>query len=342
MPAQGDVPPSLLPLITGFMPARVIHVAAMLGLADLLAEGAKTTDTLARETSTHAASLQRLLRALASMGLIAESEPGRFELTAMGAQLRSDVPGSMHRLALMYGGERAWRSWEELLHSVRTGESATQHVFGVTSFEYFAANPDQSVNFNAAMAELTRLVTAALISTYDFSMLGTIIDVGGGNGAMMAAIIGATPALRGVVFDLPSGSAQASRTLADAKVDDRCEVISGDFFREVPGGAGGYILKSVIHDWDDDASVAILKNCRIAMHDKSKLLLVERVMPEIMKHSPHEQRMAMIDINMLAMQGGRERTKAEYRALLANAGFVLTRIVPLPGLDFSLIEADPL
>jgi hypothetical protein len=154
------------------------------------------------------------------------------------------------------------------------------------------------------MAEITRLVTHALISAYDFSQFRAIVDVGGGNGAMMAAVVGATPNLRGVVFDLPGGSAEASRKLADAQLEDRCEVICGDFFREVPEGADAYILKSVIHDWDDDASVAILRNCRIAMHKKSKLLIVERVMPEIMQQSLNQQRMAMIDINMLAMPGG--------------------------------------
>ena len=158
---------------------------------------------------------------------------------------------------------------------------------------------------------------------------------------MMAAVVGATPNVRGVVFDLPSGSAEASRSLRDAQVDDRCEVVAGDFFREVPQRADAYILKSVIHDWDDDASVAILRNCRVATHEKSKLLLVERVMPETMQHSLNQQRMAMIDINMLAMPGGQERTEAEYRVLLAKAGFILTRIKPLPGLDLSLIEADP-
>lgn len=338
---QGGTPVSLMPLITGYMPSRVVHVSAQLGIADLLADGPKTADTLAWETSTHAASLRRLLRALASIGLVEEIEPSRFSLTATGAQLRSNVPGSMRNLALMFGGERAWRSWGELLHSVRTGESATRHVFGVGSFEYLAANPEQAVIFNEAMAELTRQVTQALISNYDFSRFRKLVDVGGGNGAMIAALVGATPDLHGVVFDLPSGSAEASRKLADAHVEARCEVVTGDFFREVPKGADAYILKSVIHDWNDDESLAILKNCRIAMHEKSTLLLVERIMPEVMERSLNQQRMAMIDINMLAMPGGQERSEAEYRALLANAGFVLTQVKPLPGLDFSLIEAVP-
>ena len=341
MSAEGTAPATLLPLITGYMASRVVHVAALLKIADRLADGPKAADALARETKTHGPSLRRLLRALASLGLLAEIEPGRFGLTAMGAQLRANVPGSMHNLALMFGGERAWQSWGELLHSVQTGESATRHVFGVGSFEYLAANPEQAIIFNEAMAEITRPVTQALIASYDFSRFRTIVDVGGGNGAMMAAIAGATPNVRGVVFDLPGSSAEASRKLADAHVNGRCEVVAGDFFREVPKGADAYILKSVIHDWDDDAAAAILGNCRIAMHENSKLLLVERVMPETMEHSLAQQRMAMIDINMLAMPGGQERTEAEYRALLANAGFILAPIRQLPGLDVSLIEADP-
>jgi orsellinic acid C2-O-methyltransferase len=328
-------------LITGYMPSRVVHVAVQLGIADLLANGPKTADTLALETKTHGPSLRRLLRALASIGLLEECEPGRFSLAAMGAQLRSNVPGSVRNQALMFGGERSWRSWGELLQSVRTGESGIRHVYGVGSFEYLAANPEQAVIFNEAMAEITRQVAQAVISAYDFSHCRKVIDVGGGNGAMIAAIVGATPKTRGVVFDLPAGGAQANRTFADASLADRCEVIFGDFFREVPEGADAYILKSVIHDWSDDASVSILKNCRIAMGENSRLLLVERVMPERIECLPNQQRMAMLDMNMLAIPGGQERTEAQYRVLLANAGFVLTETRTLPGLDVSLIEADP-
>ena len=190
--SQGDATATLMPLITGFMPSRVLHVGVQLGIPDLLADGPKTADTLARETKTHAASLCRLLRALTSIGLLEEVEPGRFSLTAMGTTLRSNVPGSMRNLALMFGGERAWRSWGELLHGVQTGESGTRHVYGVGSFEYLAANPEQAVIFNEAMAEITRLVTQALISTYDFSRFRTVIDVGGGIGALLAAVVAAT------------------------------------------------------------------------------------------------------------------------------------------------------
>jgi hypothetical protein len=260
-------------------------------------------------------------------------------LTALGNQLRSNVPGSMRNFALMFGGERAWRSWGELLHCVRTGESGTQRIYGMGSFEYLAANPDQAVIFNEAMAENTRRVSQGLISAYDFSQFGKIIDVGGGNGALLAAIVAANPNVRGVVFDLPRGSAEASRKFLDAGIAATCEVVTGDFFRSVPEGADAYILKHIIHDWDDEQSVTILKNCRQAMLPASKLLLLERVMPEKMQATPAFQRMAMVDINMLAMPGGQERTGKEYRDLLAKAGLSIARSLAIPDLDIGVIEA---
>jgi SAM-dependent methyltransferase len=335
-------PASLLPLITSFMPARVVHAAAELGLADLLAAGANTAAGLARETSAHAPSLHRLLRALASLGLVEETEPGLFALTPLGGQLRRDVPGSQRNLALMFGSERAWRCWGALLDCIRTGEAAMQHVYGMGSFEYLAAHPAAAVVFNAAMAEITREVARAVAAAYDFTRFRRIVDVGGGNGTLLAAILAAAPELRGIVFDLPAGNAEAARLLAAAGLAPRAEVVAGDFFQAVPEGADAYILKSVIHDWDDEESVAILKSCRKAIAAGGRLLLVERVMPERMNASPVHQRMAMLDMNMLALPGGRERTEAEYRALFAAAGFKLARVLPLPeAVGVSLIEASP-
>ncbi|WP_213289224.1 methyltransferase [Bradyrhizobium sp. sGM-13] len=330
---------TLWPLITGYMPARVVHVAAELGIADLIATEAKTADTLAREANTAPAPLRRLLRALASIGLVEELDSGQFSLTAAGSQLRSDVPGSMRNVALMFGGERAWKSWGEFLHSVRTGESGTRRVYGVGTFEYLAANPDEAVIFNAAMAENTRRVTELLVSTYDFSQFQNMVDIGGGNGTLMAAILAANAGARGAVFDLPSGIAQAPQYLADAGVATRCETIAGDFFRSVPEAADAYILKYVIHDWDDAQSVEILSNCRKAMHQTSKVLLIERVMPERMVATPIHQRIAMADMNMLAMPGGQERTEQEYRKLLETAGLTLERTTPMPGSEICVIEA---
>jgi hypothetical protein len=334
------IPANLWSLITGYMPARVVHVAVQLGIPDLLATQAKTADVLAQETNTAAAPLRRLLRALASVGLVEELGSGRFALTAAGNRLRSNEPGSMRNVALMFGGERAWRSWGELLHSVTTGESGTRRVYGFGSFEYLAANPDQAVIFHRAMAENTRRVTELLVSTYDFSQFRRIVDVGGGNGTLMAAILAANPDARGAVFDLPSGIAEAPRKLADAGLAARCDVIAGDFFRSVPEAADAYILKYIIHDWDDEQSVKILSSCRKAMHQSSKVLLVERIMPQRMAATRVHQLLAMADMNMLAMPGGQERTEQEYGNLLAEASLSLKRIVALPESEISVVEAN--
>ena len=222
---------------------------------------------------------------------------------------------------------------------MKTGESGTHHIYGTGTFEYLAANPDQAVIFNEAMAENTRHVSQALVSAYDFSQFGKIVDVGGGNGALMTAIVATNPDIRGVVLDLPRGCAEASQKLADAGVAARWEVVAGDFFRSVPEGADAYILKFIIHDWDDEQSLAILKNCRKATHQASKVLLIERVMPEKMEATPANQRMAMADMNMLAMPGGQERTEKEYRDLLSKAGLSIAQILAIPDLDISVIEA---
>ena len=330
---------NLWTLARGYMPARVVHVAAPHGVAALRASGTNTADALAQETNTAVVPLRRLLRALASLGLVDELEFGRFALTEAGKPLRSNVPGSMRNVALMFGGDHAWRSWGELLHSVTTGESGTRRVFGVGSFEYLAANPDQAIIFHAAMAENTRQVTELLVSTYDFSRFPNIVDVGGGNGTLMAAILAVNAGVRGTVFDLPIGLAEAPQKLAEAGVAARCDVVAGDFFCAVPEAADAYVLKYVIHDWDDEQSVAILRNCCKAMHQASKILLIERVMPERMEATPIHQRITMADMNMLAMPGGQERTEQEYRNLFAAAGLLLERTTPLPGSEISVIEA---
>jgi O-methyltransferase/methyltransferase family protein len=331
---------SLLPLITGYMPARVVHVAAQLGIADRLKDGAKNAGQLAGELDVHEPSLRRFLRAMCSIGLLSEAQPASFSLTPLGNQLRSDASRSAKNLALMFGGERAWRCWEVLLESVRTGQSGMKHVYGMGSFEYLAANPSQSVIFNRAMAEITRAVTQLVIRSYDFSKIDTLIDVGGGNGALIAGIVAANSHLRGKVFDLPAGCADARQTFEAAGVADRCDVVPGDFFKEVPTGAHAYTLKNVIHDWNDQDSLAILRACRKAADKKGKLLIIERIMPELMTATPENQRKAMLDMNMLAMPGGQERTEAEYRHLLQQSGSSLKRIIPLGDLDIAIIEAE--
>jgi len=341
---RGGFNAMLMPLINGFMAARVVHVAAELGIADLLAAGTKSTETLASETGANIPALHRLLRALASLGVIDELEPGRFALNAMGDQLRTDAPDSVRNLALLFGSERVWRSWGELRHSILTGTPAFRHVFGVDDpFEYLARDPKQATVFNEAMAEITRQVAKAVVTAYDFATFSKIVDVGGGNGTLIATILSSAPKLLGIVFDSSSGSAEASDHLRTRGVLERCEVIAGDFFRSVPGGGDAYILKSIIHDWDDERSATILKNCRDAISAAGKLLLIERVMPARIDASGGHQRWTMLDMHMLVMLGGRERTEEEFRSIFAAANFELTRTILLPGATgFSVIEAIPI
>jgi len=340
---RGGLNATLIPLLSGFMAARVAHVAAELGIADLLAAGAKSAEVLASETGANTLALHQLLRALASLGVVDELEPGRFALTAMGEQLRTGVPGSVRNIALTWGSERAWRSWGELRHSILTGTPAFRHVFGVNAFEYMARDPKQVAVFNEAMAEITRQVARAVVAAYDFKTFSKIVDVGGGNGTLIATILDSAPKLRGIVFDSPSGSAQAPDQLRASGVLERCEAIAGDFFRSVPSGGDAYILKSIVHDWNDEQSVAILKNCRAAISAVGKLLLIECVMPARIDSSADHQRWTMLDMHMLVMLGGRERTEEEYRSVLAAANFELRRTLLLPGeTGFSIIEATPI
>jgi hypothetical protein len=223
MSDQRTPAPNLLDMVFGYAPAQIIHVAARLGVADELATGMATSAELAAATETHVPSMYRLLRALACLGVVAEIEPDLFELTSAGASLRSGAPDSIRALVMLFCGDEVWRSWGELEYSVRTGQPAWEHVTGLPSFEFFAHHPDQSATFNAAMADHTRSVAPAIIAGYDFSRFGTLVDVGGGDGTLIAAILNAASALHGVLFDLPAGVELAAKTLDAAGVADRCE-----------------------------------------------------------------------------------------------------------------------
>ena len=329
-------------MMTAFMTSQVIHAAARLDIADLINAGTTSTEALARATGTHLPSLHRLLRALVGLGLLEETEPRCFALTPLGSTLRAGLPVSLRSFALYVGSELMWQGWGDLGHSLRTGDTATRHLRGTGTFEYYAGRPAEAAVFNEAMADLTRQVAAAVLAAYDFAAFDTIVDVGGGNGTLMAAILAATPALRGVVFDTPSGVAGATSRLEAAGVAGRSRVVPGDFFDSVPPGADAYILKSIVHDWDDDRSRAILRTCRRAMAAGARLLLLERVMPLRVEASSAHLQVLMRDLNMLVMEGGRERTEDEYRALLASAGFELTAIIPdRAPTGVSVLEAAP-
>lgn len=330
-----------LPLmITGYWISQSIYVAAKLGIADLLKDGPKSCDELANAVRAHPDALCRMLRALASMGIFAENQNGHFELTPLAVPLQTGVPGSLRAWAVMMGEEWVWRPWGELLYSVRTGETAFHHVFAMEHFDYLSRNPEAAVIFNEGMTASPMQPASAVVAAYDFSRFRTIVDVGGGQGFQLAAILEANPHTSGVLFDLPH-VIEGARSLLEAEgVAARCELVGGDFFQSVPAGGDAYILKTVIHDWDDDHSITILKNCYRAMANSGRLLLVERVMPARMEQSASFQLVARGDLQMLVMAGGRDRTEAEFRALLDAAGFMLTNIVPTQS-AVSIIEGVP-
>lgn len=338
-PDKADVPPSvaMLQMISGFWISRAIYIVAKLGLADHLRDGHKTTDELAAATGTHAPSLYRVLRALASVGVFVEDEKRGFTLTPLSETLRTDAPGSLRAFATVELGEEHYPAWGELLHSVKTGEIAFDRAFGMPVWKFFEQNPDNAKTFNDAMTGMTLAVNDAVLSSYDFSSISKIVDVGGGHGSLIASILRANPQMKGVLFDAPSVAEGAQSRLEVEGVADRCEVVAGDFFQSVPNDGDAYILKWIIHDWDDERSITILRNCHRAMTENGKLLLVEAVVPR--GSEPHFSK--FIDLNMLVMTGGRERTENEYRMLLEASGFKLTRIIPTES-PMSVLEGERL
>ncbi|MEO5766243.1 MAG: methyltransferase [Casimicrobiaceae bacterium] len=322
-------------LVEGYQVSQAIHVAATLGIADLLADGSRTSDELAESTGTHPPTLYRLLRALASVDVLREVDGRRFELTPLGEGLRSNVPDSIAGWAAFIGRPYYWQAWAGLLHSVRTGENAFRHVHNTDVWTYRSSRPDESAIFDRAMASLSRRSNAALLAAYDFGRFRTIIDVGGGNGALLAAIVAMHPNLEGVLFDQPHVVAAAPALLERAGVADRCRVVAGNFFESVPNGADAYVLRAVIHDWEDEESIRILRVVSRAIRADGTLLLIERVIAP-----PNEGRDAKFsDLNMLVGPGGRERTREEFAALLDASRFRLARVVSTG--VYSVVEAVP-
>ena len=315
---ENKVPPALalMNMINGGWLSQAIAVAAKLAIADRLVEGPQTSATLAEATKTHAGSLHRLLRTLASAGVFAEDEAGRFRLTPIAELLRTNVPGSVRAFARMMNEDYRTRAYAELLDAVRTGEMAFTRAYGMTLFAFLEQHPEHARNFNEAMTAATGHVAAATVAAYDFSQFRCFVDVGGGSGQLAAAILAAYPSVRGIIFDLAAGVEGAPAYLAKAGVADRCQVVAGDFFQSVPSGADAYLLKSVIHDWDDEHSLKILANCRRAIPAHGKLLILEHVMPARVEATPAHQRVLMLDLNMLVLASGRERTTGEYSHFL--------------------------
>ena len=341
-PSDEPAPPAaaLLLLATGYQASQTLFVAAKLGLADLLAGGPRSAEDLAAATGSHVPSLRRLLRALAAFDVMTESGDGLFALGPLGGCLRTGAPGWMRSLVLMYGHEDHWRTWGELEHCVRTGETAAEHLFGGRdAFARYAADPALGAAMNEGLTALSATVAEALVAAYDFSDRGRLVDVGGGQGQLLAAILRSNPTLRGTLFDLPPVVEGAPRVLAEAGVADRCEVVGGDVFTGVPAGGGLYLLSRVLNSFDDVRAAAILVNCRRAMGARGAgLLLAERVLPERIEPTPALQSRVLADLNMLVRTGGRDRSEAELRVLLSMAGLRLRRVVPTGG-PVSLVEA---
>ncbi|MHB1422681.1 MAG: methyltransferase [Gemmataceae bacterium] len=322
-------------LLTGYWMSQALHVAAQLGIADLLKDGPKTIAQLAESTGTHARSLYRLLRALASEGVFAEDEQGRFGLTPLGECLRSDVSNSQRSMAIM-SGEEHYRCWGELLYSVQTGQTAFDKVYGQPIFQYLASHPRQARIFDEGMVGVHGAETRAMLDAYDFSGIGTLVDVGGGNGSLLVETLQRYPSLRGMVFDRPDVIERARANFKAAGLEKRCTLVGGSFFETVPAGGDAYLMRHIIHDWNDEQCRTILRHCRKVVSPSGKLLLIESVIP-----AGNEPCFAkLLDLTMLVVPGGMERTEAEYRELLASAGFRLARVVPTTA-HVDVIECVP-
>lgn len=322
-------------LIVGFWISRAVYAAAKFGIADLLRNEPKTIEELAVASGTHGASLFRLMRALTSIGIFVY-EDGRFRSTPLASTLESDTPGSLRYFAMAELGQEHYSAWEEFPYSVQTGELAFLHRFGKDVWAYYAEHSDHAEVFNNAMTKLTELVNASVVVSYQFDRFRKIVDIGGGHGQFLATMMKASPEARGVLFDSPQVISGA-KPILEGGLLERCELVAGDFFQSVPAGGDAYVLKWIIHDWTDEQCVTILKNCHRAMARSGVVLIVETVLPEGNEPSFGK----FMDLNMLVMTGGRERTEREYKELLAAAGFQLSRIAP-SDLGFSVIEGVPL
>lgn len=326
---------TLLSLTNGYQITQAIHVAATLGVADHLSDGGRSADELAALTKSHPDSLYRLLRALAAVGVFQEHEGRKFTLTPVGDCLRTNSPTPLGAWAEVVGSSYLWHAWGHLLHSVRTGENAFEDLNGKDVWQFRAEHPEYGATFDRAMTQLSGGTAEAVIRAYDFSPFRHLVDVGGGQGVMLATILRAHPHMRGTLFDQPDVAAGAKAVFTERGVIERCDIVGGNFFDTVPEGADAYLMRVVLHDWEDDEAIAILKVCRRAMREPAKLILVERLIA-----SPNEMPASKFsDLNMLVSPGGRERTREEFSALLAKSGFELT-LVFAAGMH-NVIEARP-
>ena len=320
-------------LVLGLWSCQAVSVAAELQLADHLADGAREVDALARLTDTHAPSLYRLLRFLTGLGVFAEVAPRVFDQSALSTLLRSDVLTSVRDDVLLQGGDWHWRAWGALGHTVRTGEPAIDHLYGEDLFSYFAhQNPEAGARFHRTLSSGNH---DTVLAAYDFSGVAVVVDVGGGQGRLLNALIGASPVLHGILFDRPEVIDEVRARREELGLDDRIELVSGDFFSAIPP-ADLYVLFNVIHDWSDDEAACILKTCRSAMLEGGSILVVEQIVPEWDEWSS----IKFGDLEMMVLTHGRERTAAEFQSLFATAELRLERLIPTFS-ELSILEARP-
>jgi len=338
---RADAKVTLLDMVYGLCTPQVMHVLVELDIAGLLAERPATAEELARQCGAHHPSLRRVLRAAVMLNLLDQDGP-KFSLTVNGELLRKDAPDSVAEFVKTFTSPDKWLVWGSLTHTVRTGEHAYQHLFGQDYFEWLASHPEKSDRFNNSMAQLSEGVARAILAADVLGAHHRLIDVGGGNGALLAGLLVGHPQVRGVVYDTNHGLTQAEATLTAAGVLERCEIIEGDFFRSVPSDGDAYLLKHILHDWDDDQAATILRHCRQVMSPDARLYIVESVVPDDQDGLRTKGAPSVIrDLNMMLTLPGRERTEAEFSELLTRAGLVLESVLalPPPGAPYHLLVA---
>jgi hypothetical protein len=328
--------PIVFRMATAYWASQTIYVAAKLGVADVLGEDSKSNGEIASAIGANSKSLARLTRALVALGVLTVDDDGRFRLTGIGSSLQSGMPGSMRSIVLTLGEEH-YQAWGRLIDSVKCDRPAFDEIYQRPLFDYLAQNSAAAQTFSEAMTDLTSQMALATVLAYDFSGSRVVADIGGGHGVLLDSILRSNPSITGLLFDSTTVIESATLRAGNKGVGDRRRTIGGDFFKSVPEGADIYILKNVLHDWSDDQAVRILKNCRQVMRSQAKLLVIEMVLPL----SDDPALGSLLDLNMLVMSGGQERTKDEYSSLLENGGFRLTQVIPTLAL-VSILEAIPL
>jgi hypothetical protein len=321
---------------TGFIFTAALQPVVRIGIPDLLAKDPASVSELAAQADVNADALYRVLRLLASVDVVEELPGKKFAATPVSELLRSDVPGSMRDMVLWMGNPFHFKVWGELGYSIQTGKPAVEHVYGKSCFDAIFGDPEVASDFNNGMSALSRMIAPALLDTYDFSGIGTLVDIAGGHGAVLCEVLSRYPKMKGILFDIPNVIQEATCHICNLKMDDRCRTISGSFFEQVPAGGDAYYMQHIIHDWDDEPALKILGNCRRALEGNPSgvLLLVDAVVPQ--NSEPHTSK--WLDLEMLLMPGGRERTEPEWHALMNKAGFEITRIIPMKASE-SVIEA---